>query len=394
MSRRKSFDVFISHNGEERNLALEFSEKLRDRGLRVWLDVWELRPGLSWQQGMLEGLTASDSCAVLIGSSGYGGWHRREIEAALQRQGHDYPVIPVLLPGALDREDIDAFLASLTWVDFRQGFEDPDALDRVIWGITGRRPRHSKVSKLAENDNPGLVTWRGRLHIETPRDGDLLPDHPVIAGTGPSNERVFLNYRAPGEPFQVEASFQRIWLGETDESGRWEGHFPNVLRSAGPHEIYVTSEHARLPSQLVTVYYEDSSNVHKLADEVRRSFREMELSYEVRNAFLETTKLQSGPLIASGKVDGPVQDVEQLAGKAGAAVAAILQDMVVGDKLQVAVSIDAAGRIQLQPATAWASYYAFPVEAGSRMFGYPPNSDLLSLEAMRGTQMAWRIFLT
>lgn len=385
MSGHSRFDVFISHNGKEKTLALEFSGKLRDRGLRVWLDVWELRPGLSWQQGMLEGLAASDSCAVLIGSSGYGGWHRREIEVALQQQGRDYPVIPVLLPGSPDREEIDAFLASLTWVDFRQGIEDPDALDRVVWGITGRRPSHPGATKLAENQR-SLATWQKRFHIETPRDGDLLAESPVIAGAGPPNERVFLHYRAPGKSFQI------MPLGGIDESGRWENTLAWALNSPGPYEIYVAGKQAHLPSQPVTVYNQDTSNVHKVADKVRRSFRKIELSYEVRTAFLETTRLQSGQPIASGKVDGPVQDVEQLARKAGENVAVILRNMVVGDRLQVTVWIDAAGRIRIQPATAWASYYAFPVNAESRMFGYPPSSDPRSLFAMRQTQMAWRIF--
>src|SRR5580700_2546482 len=140
MSQTANFDVFLSHNGKEQRVAIAIGDRLRNRGLRVWLDAWELRPGLSWQEGILEGLSSSASCAVLIGQSGYGGWHKREMEAALLRQGSEYPV---LLPDAPDRTDVGAFLSLLTWVDFRLGMDDTEALDRLIWGITGLRPNEA-----------------------------------------------------------------------------------------------------------------------------------------------------------------------------------------------------------------------------------------------------------
>jgi len=44
-------------------------------------------------------------------------------------------VVPVLLPGAY-RLDLPVFLDGLTWVDLTE----PDPLDRLEWGITGRHP--------------------------------------------------------------------------------------------------------------------------------------------------------------------------------------------------------------------------------------------------------------
>ena len=137
--------MFVSHNKQDKALAVALCTHLRIRDLQVWLDDWELRPGLSWQEGILRGLQNSDSCAVLIGPAGFGGWHRRELEAALQRQGPDYPVIPVLLPGGPERVEIDAFLSAMTWVDFRAGIDDDAALDRLVWGITGVRPPRSPL---------------------------------------------------------------------------------------------------------------------------------------------------------------------------------------------------------------------------------------------------------
>ncbi len=45
MSQDEGFDVFLSYNSSDRPTVTRLGEKLRDRGLKVWLDVWELPPG-------------------------------------------------------------------------------------------------------------------------------------------------------------------------------------------------------------------------------------------------------------------------------------------------------------------------------------------------------------
>jgi hypothetical protein len=47
------------------------------------------------------------------------------------------PVIPVLLAGA-ERPELPALLDGMTWVDLAAS--DPDPLDQLEWGITGRHP--------------------------------------------------------------------------------------------------------------------------------------------------------------------------------------------------------------------------------------------------------------
>jgi len=48
------------------------------------------------------------------------------------------PVIPVLLPGAPEQPELPLFLKAFTWVDLRKGLSS-DGLERLVWGITGRR---------------------------------------------------------------------------------------------------------------------------------------------------------------------------------------------------------------------------------------------------------------
>lgn len=135
----EEFDVFLSHNSQDKAAVEEIATHLRDRGLRVWLDKDELRPGLPWQKGLAEGVRVSRSVAVFVGEDGLGPWQEPEMEAFLVRAKREgIPVIPVLLPGCPDSPQLTLFLEAMTWVDLREGLTD-DGLVRLAWGITGTK---------------------------------------------------------------------------------------------------------------------------------------------------------------------------------------------------------------------------------------------------------------
>jgi tetratricopeptide (TPR) repeat protein len=133
------FDVFLSHNSRDKPVVRELWGKLRESGLRPWLDEEELPPGRSWQQGLNEIIRTVPAAAVLVGGDGLGPWEVPELEACLaQLVKRGVPVIPVLLPGAPREPDLPVFLGNLTWVDLREGFTGR-GLDRLVFGITGRK---------------------------------------------------------------------------------------------------------------------------------------------------------------------------------------------------------------------------------------------------------------
>lgn len=134
-----AFDVFLSHNSRDKPVVEEIAAWLRNRGLRVWLDKDELRPGLPWQQGLEDGVKSSRSVAVFVGKDGLGAWQEPEMRAFLVRSKREsIPVIPVLLPGSPSGPQLTLFLEAMTWVDLRQGLTD-DGLARLAWGITGTK---------------------------------------------------------------------------------------------------------------------------------------------------------------------------------------------------------------------------------------------------------------
>lgn len=108
--------------------------------LSAWVDEDELRPGVPWQELLEEGIKASASIAVLIGKDGLGPWEDEEMRSALRLAVTEKrPVIPVLLPDVPSTPALPMFLGNRTWVDLRGGLTK-DGLERLVWGITGKRP--------------------------------------------------------------------------------------------------------------------------------------------------------------------------------------------------------------------------------------------------------------
>ncbi|MEO8496155.1 MAG: toll/interleukin-1 receptor domain-containing protein [Planctomycetota bacterium] len=133
------WDVFLSHNSADKPSVRALAEELRNRGLRVWFDEWELVPGKPWQEAIEEVLGTIRAAAVFVGQEGIGPWHNREMRACLSELvERGLPVIPVLLPGRQRTPDLPIFLKQVTWVDFRDGITE-EGMTRLLWGITGQK---------------------------------------------------------------------------------------------------------------------------------------------------------------------------------------------------------------------------------------------------------------
>ncbi|HEV3471196.1 MAG TPA: TIR domain-containing protein [Pyrinomonadaceae bacterium] len=144
------FDVFLSYNRADEADVERLARRLVDKGVRPWLDSWNLIPGDPWQKAIAEALGRCSSCAVFVGPSGLGPWQHEEMAAAIDRrvtagglEGRGrFGVIPVLLPGAErgKRSQLPAFLTASTWVEFRESLDDEGALQRLLAGIRGVEP--------------------------------------------------------------------------------------------------------------------------------------------------------------------------------------------------------------------------------------------------------------
>ena len=44
------YDVFLSHNSEDKPVVRIIAEALKKRGVKVWFDEWELELGKQWRE--------------------------------------------------------------------------------------------------------------------------------------------------------------------------------------------------------------------------------------------------------------------------------------------------------------------------------------------------------
>jgi WD40 repeat protein len=134
-----AYDVFLSYSSADHASVEPIAAALTERGLRVFLDRWELVPGRSWPEALEQYIASCRSVAVVLGASGMGTWQQREQLLALNRQARDssFGVIPVLLPGA---DPALGFLALNTWIDLRAGVGDSATLDLLAAAVRGEAP--------------------------------------------------------------------------------------------------------------------------------------------------------------------------------------------------------------------------------------------------------------
>jgi DNA-binding NtrC family response regulator len=135
--------VFLCHNSTDKAQVKAIARRLKDLGISVWLDEWDLRPGTRWRPALEEQMSQVDVAVIFVASNGIGLWQDLEIDVLLRGvAGRGGRVIPAVLPPLEGDPKLSAFLSGMTWVDFRK--TDPDPLSQLAWGITGRRPLRTR----------------------------------------------------------------------------------------------------------------------------------------------------------------------------------------------------------------------------------------------------------
>lgn len=140
------FDVFLAHNSADAPSVEIIATGLSARGMRPWFGPWEIPPGRLFQKEIERVLPHIKSIAVVIGPSGIGPWEEIETDVAIsQFVRRRLPVIPVMVYGT-NAPELPLFLQEFSWVRFSSS-DDAEALDNLVWGITGEHPGRKAVEK-------------------------------------------------------------------------------------------------------------------------------------------------------------------------------------------------------------------------------------------------------
>jgi hypothetical protein len=117
-----NYDFFISYSSKDRRFVLRLAEDLKRRGLEVWLDLWEMRPGDRLRDRIAEGITRCDRLLVLLSPHSINSsWVKIELDSAMIREleSNSVVVVPTLY-GEISVEDIPLDLKGKLYLDFRK----------------------------------------------------------------------------------------------------------------------------------------------------------------------------------------------------------------------------------------------------------------------------------
>lgn len=129
--------VFISHATEDKErFVREFATKLREHGIDVWVDEWEIFPGDSLVQKIFnEGLKEASAVIVVLSQSSVNKpWVHEEIDAAfVKRVNQGSKLIPVVI----DKCEVPPVLHSTAWQKITDVSSYEKEFDRIVTSILG-----------------------------------------------------------------------------------------------------------------------------------------------------------------------------------------------------------------------------------------------------------------
>lgn len=153
------YDVFLSHNSEDKPAVEVVAHKLQSVGLRPWLDKWDLAPGDLIRKKLEWAIENIDCAALCFGPHDTGNWHIMVIDSYIAKwaQG-DARMVPVILPGASTTPEIPLFVQQTLWGDIRDWQEKGhDGFYRLVCGIIGRSPGDTPLRKFTPRD---VLNWQ------------------------------------------------------------------------------------------------------------------------------------------------------------------------------------------------------------------------------------------
>ncbi|MBL7067076.1 MAG: toll/interleukin-1 receptor domain-containing protein [Candidatus Marinimicrobia bacterium] len=153
--------VFLSHASEDKErFVLDFARKLRESGVDVWLDRWEMLPGDSLVEKIFdEGLKEASAVIIVLSINSVNkAWVKEELNASIIKKiNKGSKIIPVVLDNCIVPES----LKSTLWEKIIDINNYQESFDRIIASIFGQYDKPtlgSKPSYMTEKilDIPGL----------------------------------------------------------------------------------------------------------------------------------------------------------------------------------------------------------------------------------------------
>ncbi len=184
-------DVFMSHDSLDKEVVRGLAIRLRDRGLRVWFDEWEVRIGDSIPSKIEAGLEGSRILVFCNSGHAVGSaWAKFELQTFQFRDPLNRERRYIVL--RLDDTPLTATLAPFLYVDWRNG--DADEFEKLVVACrTGDADEFEKLV-LASRTPPPKAEGSGP---------QIPPAQPISVGGG---EEIDTAAHEPDDPSTEHAS--------------------------------------------------------------------------------------------------------------------------------------------------------------------------------------------
>jgi hypothetical protein len=114
--------AFICYSHQDSSFVNRLVGDLSSKGIRTWLDKWEIKVGDSITGKISEGIGQNDYLIIVLSEASVKSeWVKRELNAALMKELKRKSV--VVLPLLLEDCDIPPLVADKKYADFRQGYD-------------------------------------------------------------------------------------------------------------------------------------------------------------------------------------------------------------------------------------------------------------------------------
>ncbi len=258
----QKFDVFLSHKSEDHTWVKTLKEALERRGVTVWLDQDEIRPGDRFVWALEQGLEASGAVVLVITPESLkSDWVADEYSRALALANDgQLQLIPVLLRDA----KLPGFLSNRQCVDFRDPSKFEESVDRLIWpGLTGKQVIWAHIS-----DSPRTAHW-----------GEVISG---IEGLGVKSSRWYEVYRSKWWIDQIleDSSKRLVLMCDIFESE--DGDHPNSTQKYVELILEYRGRTKDLPNEIVFVFCHYSDDWDKA---IKSSSLDRELVERFRHYF-------------------------------------------------------------------------------------------------------------
>src|SRR5215213_5821597 len=133
MVRTKKYDIFISYSSKDKRFVEKFAHELELKGISVWFDHWEMKPGDRLRDRIQDGINNSRYFLVVLSGNSVGAsWVKHELDAAMMRELSENNVVVLpLLYGKIEDTNIPQDLKGKHYLDVRKSKNIPVALAKL-----------------------------------------------------------------------------------------------------------------------------------------------------------------------------------------------------------------------------------------------------------------------